>query len=138
MNHIQSRAKTERTRLDKRAEKLTIIAQVRFSQPGKAVRGVRLMEAARRARELSGEIGEDRTLAARLEAARRHHAQMKLVNRFLRNGNDDGLRRLGFTALQIADLKTPDLIGRVGFPNNVLKASNATIARLEARLEAMA
>lgn len=74
-------------------------------------------------------------IADRLDGFKRNHQQMRLVNRFLKAGNDAGLLGMGFTADQIARLKVPDLKGCIGFAPVTLRNNAASIARLKERLE---
>lgn len=85
----------------------------------------------------SGDTEATRQIGARLDGLKRNHDQMKLANRYLRSGNDAGLKQMGFDETQIASLKKPDMLGRVGFDDGDLKNSTATIARLEKRLQVL-
>lgn len=74
---------------------------------------------------------------AQAKLAEREAAQetMKKANALLRKNDDAGLRALGFSDDQIAELKKPDFAGRVGFPNYRLTNNNAEIRRLRGRVE---
>lgn len=74
-------------------------------------------------------------IEARLDGLKRNRREMRLANRFLRSGNDDGLLAMGFTRSQIARLKVPDPKGCIGFAPVTLKNTVANIGRLRERLE---
>lgn len=59
---------------------------------------------------------------------------MKAANKALRKGDDQALADLGFTALQIVELKTPNCFKQVGFPDYSLKNNNANIRRVRQRI----
>ena len=65
--------------------------------------------------------------------------RMKAVNRAIRikdtEKGDEALGDLGFSSEQIKELRKPDSLGRVGFPDYELTNNNANIHRLETRLE---
>lgn len=63
-------------------------------------------------------------------------AGMKAANAALRRGDDAALEDLGFSAAEIAALKKPDAVGRIGFPDYKLTNNNAEIHRLRDRLAA--
>lgn len=111
-------------------------------------KGVEAAQAARDALGKANSIGDGgissddpnaaQKITERLEGLKRNHERMKLVNRYLRAKNDDGLKQMGFDEAQIATLKKPDSCGRAGFPDYALKNNTANIARLEQRLRALA
>lgn len=69
---------------------------------------------------------------ARLES---RQTLMRDVNRFIRAKKS--LASLGFSEAAEARLKTPDFLGRIGFPDYALKNNGANIRRLKTRLEAL-
>ena len=76
-------------------------------------------------------------IAARLAALEKNHTDMKLINRYLRAGNDAGLQEMGYTEAQIAKFKEPDFLNRTGFADYTLRNSQANITRLRSRLVAV-
>jgi hypothetical protein len=74
-------------------------------------------------------------LEAKIEDLEKAQARMKEVNRRIRAGKS--LLDLGISASAEENLKTPDFLRRVGFPDYALKNNNANIRRLKARLEAI-
>ena len=84
-------------------------------------------------------------LREKLEKLERLQGKMKAANAALRMKDtakgDAKLAELGFDAVQIGKLRTPDWIGRIGFPPYALTNNGATIRNVKARiaqLEAMA
>jgi hypothetical protein len=74
-------------------------------------------------------------LEAKIEGLEKAQARMKEVNRRIRVGQS--LQDLGISVSAEENLKTPDFLRRVGFPDYALKNNNANIRRLKARLEAI-
>lgn len=74
-------------------------------------------------------------LKAQLEQAEKSQEIMKAANKAIRSKNDEALRKLGLTDSQIAKLKAPDFMGRIGFPSYALTKNNANIHRLRQRIE---
>lgn len=65
--------------------------------------------------------------------------KMRAANKALRlkdtkAGNDE-LMGMGYSELEIKNLRTPDFCGRVGYPDYALSNNNANIHRIEARIE---
>lgn len=73
-------------------------------------------------------------LAQRIETLERHHELMKQANACIRRKDDAGLAAMSFTPAQITALRTPDCLGRVGFPYFQIKNSTSTLNRLRTRL----
>jgi len=73
-------------------------------------------------------------LTDRLARRKRRHNLMRNANRLVRRENQEGLAELGFSEAQIQKLLTPDLAGRVGFPDYVIAKNNASIRRIKQRL----
>ena len=62
-------------------------------------------------------------------------AKMVKANRLLRKGDDAGLAEMGYSAPEIAALKTPDYLGRVGYADYETKNNGANIRRIKGRIE---
>lgn len=77
-------------------------------------------------------------LRAKLAKLEKLQEQMKAANAALRLKDtatgDAKLAELGYDAAQIAKLRTPDLVGRVGFPAYALTNNCATIRSVNARI----
>lgn len=73
-------------------------------------------------------------LQAKLEKLQKVQDQMKRANKMIRAGDDDGLRAAGFSDAQIAQLKTKDFAGRIGFPDYAIKNNGAQINLLKKRI----
>lgn len=58
----------------------------------------------------------------------------KALRKALKTGDDSPLLDLGFSEKAIAELKTPDFCGRIGFANYQLTNNSANIRRLKQRL----
>jgi DNA repair exonuclease SbcCD ATPase subunit len=76
-------------------------------------------------------------LRGRLRQAQDLQARMVEANRALRKKDDARLAALGFTEAQIAQLKTPDCMGVVGFASYALTNNSANIRRLQDRIRAL-
>ncbi|MBU2701153.1 hypothetical protein Ga0466249_002267 [Sporomusaceae bacterium BoRhaA] len=76
-------------------------------------------------------------LKAQLEQAEKAQETMKAVNKAIRKNDDNELYKLGYTDSQIAKLKMPDSLGRVGFANYALTNNNANIHRIKQRIEVL-
>lgn len=74
-------------------------------------------------------------LEAKIERLEKQQELMRSANKAIRKGDNDGLRDLGFSDERIAQLKTPDFCGRLGFPDYALTNNSANIRRLKQRLE---
>lgn len=75
-------------------------------------------------------------LEARLATLKRHRDHYALVNLLLRQGNDQGLRTLGYTDEQIGRLREPDARGRIGFAGSA-ENTRKRIHRLRRRIGAL-
>jgi len=73
-------------------------------------------------------------LKANLAQRERAQELMKAANAALRHGDDEALRRLGFSDAHIAELKKPDFAGGIGYPDFRLRNNNAEIRRLRERV----
>jgi hypothetical protein len=73
-------------------------------------------------------------LREQLEKCERLQAVMVAANKAIRKGDDEALRALGFNDARIAQLKTPDFCGRIGFADYQTKNNGANIRRLKARI----
>ena len=66
---------------------------------------------------------------------------MRAVNKAIRLKNtkkgDEELKILGYSDEQIQELRTPDFMGRVGFPAYALQNNNANIHRVEERVKSL-
>lgn len=74
-------------------------------------------------------------LEAKIERLESRQNMMREVNRVIRSGKS--LSSLGFSEAVEEKLKTPDFLGRVGFPDYSLKNNGANIRRLKARRESL-
>ena len=73
-------------------------------------------------------------LTDKLALLKKRHNLMRNANRLVRRENQQGLAELGFSEAQIQKLLTPDLAGRLGFPDYVIAKNNANIRRIKQRL----
>jgi hypothetical protein len=76
-------------------------------------------------------------LTDKLARLKKRHNLMRNANRLVRRENQEGLAELGFSEAQIQKLLTPDLAGRVGFPDYVIAKNNANIRRIKQRLRTL-
>jgi hypothetical protein len=76
-------------------------------------------------------------LTDKLARLKKRHNLMRNANRLVRRENQEGLAELGFSEAQIQKLLTPDLAGRVGFPDYVIAKNNASIRRIKQRLRTL-
>lgn len=73
-----------------------------------------------------------RARVAELEGAR---DQMKAINRLIRKKNaPEALAAAGYSEKTIAELLTPDPMGRIGFPSYVFQNTGSNIRRIQARI----
>ena len=88
---------------------------------------------------LSGDEDAIEMLEEKLADLKDLQEKMKAANRAIRmkdtEKGDEALGDLGFSSEQIKELRKPDSLGRVGFPDYELTNNNANIHRLETRLE---
>ena len=74
-------------------------------------------------------------LEEKLDALKENQERMRAVNKAIRLKNtkkgDEELKILGYSDEQIQELRTPDFMGRVGFPAYALQNNNANIHRVE-------
>lgn len=77
-------------------------------------------------------------LEEKLEDMKKLHEDMKAANKALRlkdkEAGNDQLREMGYSEESIEELRKPDYLGRVGYPNFQL-SNNANIHRVEERLK---
>lgn len=80
-------------------------------------------------------------LEEKLEDMKNTQERMKAANKAIRlkdtEAGDDLLREMGYSEEAIKELRQPDYIGRVGYPNYLLSNNNANIHRVEGRLESL-
>lgn len=80
-------------------------------------------------------------LEEKLDALKENQERMRAVNKAIRLKNtkkgDEELKILGYSDEQIQELRTPDFMGRVGFPAYALQNNNANIHRVEERLKSL-
>lgn len=80
-------------------------------------------------------------LEEKLEDLRSKQELMKAANKAIRQkdieAGNDTLRELGFSEKSIANLRTPDYLGQLGYPNFELTNNNANIHRIEDRLKSI-
>lgn len=78
-------------------------------------------------------------LEEKLEDMKKLQEDMKAANKALRlkdkEAGNDQLREMGYSEESIEELRTPDYLGRVGYPNFQLSNNNANIHRVEERLK---
>ncbi len=78
-------------------------------------------------------------LEEKLEDMKKLQEDMKAANKALRlkdkEAGNDQLREIGYSEESIEELRKPDYLGRVGYPNFQLSNNNANIHRVEERLK---
>lgn len=78
-------------------------------------------------------------LEEKLEDMKKIQEDMKAANKALRlkdkEAGNDQLREMGYSEESIEELRKPDYLGRVGYPNFQLSNNNANIHRVEERLK---
>lgn len=78
-------------------------------------------------------------LEKQLEKLTAHQEQMKAANKAVRMKNPEKgnlkLKELGYSDKEIEALRTPDFLGRLGYPNYELTNNNANIRRIKQRIE---
>lgn len=78
-------------------------------------------------------------LEEKLEDMKNTQERMKAANKAIRlkdtEAGDDLLREMGYSEEAIKELRKPDYIGRVGYPNYALQNNNANIHRVENRIK---
>ena len=78
-------------------------------------------------------------LEEKLEDLKDTQERMKAVNKALRmkdtEAGNDLLREMGYSEEDINELRTPDYIGRIGYPPYLLTNNNQNIHRIEGRLK---
>lgn len=78
-------------------------------------------------------------LEEKLEDMKKLHEDMKAANKALRlkdkEAGNDQLREMGYSEESIEELRKPDYLGRVGYPNFQLSNNNANIHRVKERLK---
>lgn len=76
-------------------------------------------------------------LKLKIESLEHLQESMKAINSALRKNDDQALLALKLSPEQITKIKTPDFMGRIGFPAYALQNNNANIRRLKERLEGL-
>ena len=80
-------------------------------------------------------------LEEKLEGLKELQERMKESNKAIRlkdqEKGDEKLRDMGYSEEQIQELRAPDYCGRIGFPNYLLQNNNASIHRVEERLNSL-
>ena len=89
---------------------------------------------------MAGKITSDNPEAIHLLEERLRRLQdmqerMKKANQYVRANNIQGLKEMGFTDKQIADLLKGDELGRKGFPDFELTNNNNNMRRIKQRIE---
>lgn len=78
-------------------------------------------------------------LEEKLEDMKKLQEDMKAANKALllkdKEAGNDQLREMGYSEESIEELRKPDYLGRVGYPNFQLSNNNANIHRVEERLK---
>lgn len=78
-------------------------------------------------------------LEEKLEDMKKLQEDMKAANKALRlkdkEAGNDQLREMGYSEESIEELRKPDYLGKVGYPNFQLSNNNANIHRVEERLK---
>lgn len=89
----------------------------------------------------SGDENAIEKLEEKLENLKELQEAMKAVNKAVRlkdvKKGDEELRTMGYSDAQIKEFRTPDFLGRVGFPQYALQNNNANIHRVEERLKSL-
>ncbi len=75
------------------------------------------------------------TIREKIKGYERNRQQMRLANRYLAHGHDQGLKEMAFTEEQIAKLKEPDLHGRIGFAPDLIRRATQRIYELKKQLK---
>lgn len=87
----------------------------------------------------SGDKDAVQKLEAKLAKLRKTQEKMVAANKAIRMkdtaAGDAKLKELGFSDSDIAELRKPDFMGRVGFPSYALSNNNANIHRIEGRIK---
>lgn len=80
-------------------------------------------------------------LQEKVDELRENQERMKKVNKAIRlkdaEKGDELLRNMGYTDEQIKGFRTPNFLGRLGFPSYALTNNNANIHRLEGRIKSL-
>lgn len=80
-------------------------------------------------------------LGEKLEKAERCQDRMKAANKAIKlkdiKAGNEALTELGFSSTIIAQLRTPDFAGRIGFASYALTNNNAEIRRLKTRIQSL-
>lgn len=89
----------------------------------------------------SGDQDAIERLEEKLMSLKETQERMKAANKAIRlkdteKGNEE-LMNMGYSDEQIQELRTPDYMGRVGFPAYALQNNNANIHRVEERLKSL-
>lgn len=89
----------------------------------------------------SGDQDAIERLEEKLVSLKETQERMKVANKAIRlkdaEKGDEELKILGYSDEQIQELRTPDYMGRVGFPAYALQNNNANIHRVEERLKSL-
>lgn len=87
----------------------------------------------------SGDKEAVQKLEAKLAKLRKTQEMMVAANKAIRMkdtaAGDEKLKELGFSDSNIAELRKPDFMGRIGFPSYALSNNNANIHRIEGRIK---
>lgn len=75
------------------------------------------------------------TIREKIKGYERNRSQMRLANRYLARGYDQGLKEMAFTEEQIAKLKEPDLNGKIGFAPDLIRRATQRIYELKKQLK---
>ena len=123
---------------EKRDRRFRARIAAKFDKSAALFRAAEQLEARAKRVGRGGISSDDPDAVAKLEAklARLEAAQqiMKSANRLVRKNDRAGLTALGYTDAQIAQLFTPDFMGRVGFPDYALNNNNARIRDITDRI----
>lgn len=89
----------------------------------------------------SGDQDAIERLEEKLVSLKETQERMKVANKAIRlkdaEKGDEELKILGYSDEQIQELRSPDYMGRVGFPAYALQNNNANIHRVEERLKSL-
>lgn len=89
----------------------------------------------------SGDQDAIERLEEKLVSLKETQERMKVANKAIRlkdaEKGDEELKILGYSDERIQELRTPDYMGRVGFPAYALQNNNANIHRVEERLKSL-
>jgi len=128
-HHSEGRHRRDLQRIDDRMRKCCELAD-------KAKYYERRAKAAESNTSISSDDPEAvKLLTEKLKSLETNHQLMKDANKCMRKGDRDGLRKLGFSEINIEELFRPDFAGRKGFADFRLTNNLAEIKRIKGRIK---